>query len=329
MAGGDLGLDPVDAGLGERLEQRQALVDHRVIPPGAVLVLQYDEIAGGVGPRLAPGVLQQHQREQAPGLGRVGDQVVEQPGEADRLGAQVGAEELPLGRLVPLVEDEVDHGAHAVEPLGQRLARRHAIGDRRVFDLALRAGEPLPERRLGHEERPRDLAGRETGDRPQGERHLGLEGERRVAAGEQEPQPIVRDLMHVVSHRLQLGDLRRSRGLLAPHLLPAQPVDRTVPRRREEPGGRVVGHAALRPGPKRLLARLVPGLLGQVEVVRHADQGRDGASRVVAVGPLDGCIDGGHPPSMTGRTSIEPVRAPGIRDAASMAASRSSTSTRK
>jgi hypothetical protein len=148
-----------------------------------------------------------------------------------------------------------------------------------------------------------------------------VERERGVAAGEEQPQAIVRDLVHVVSHRLELGDLRGGRRLLASDPLASQPIDRPVARRREQPRRRVLRDATAGPVAERLLAGLLPGLLGEVEVVRDADQGRDGASSVVAVGALDDGVDGGHPPSCIGRTSIEPARAVGIRDAASMAAS--------
>ena len=84
----------------------------------------------------------------------------------------------------------------------------------------------------------------------------------------------------------------------------------------------------MRPGPERLLTRLVPGLLGQVEVVRHADQGRDGTAGVVAVRLVDDLGDRRHH-SAIGRTSIDPDWTLGIRAAMSIAASRSSTSIRK
>jgi hypothetical protein len=132
----------------------------------------------------------------------------------------------------------------------------------------------------------------------------------------------------VVSHRLELCDLHRRRGLLAADPFAPEPVDRAVPRRREQPCGRVTRHAALRPRPERLLTGLLPGLLRQVEVVRDPDEGRDGAPGVVTVRSIDGLGDGGHQ-SMTGRTSIDPACTLGIRAAMSIAASRSGTSTRK
>ena len=151
----------------------------------------------------------------------------------------------------------------------------------------------------------------EPGDRAQRERDPSVEGERGVAAGEEQPQPVIRDLVHVVSHRLELGDLQRGGGLLPAHPFPPEPVDRAVAGRGEQPRGGVARHAALRPRAQRLLAGLLPGLFRQVEVVGHPDQGGHGAPRVVPVGAVDDLGDGRHP-STSGRTSIVPACTLGI-----------------
>ena len=62
-----------------------------------------------------------------------------------------------------------------------------------VADLALGPHQPLGHRRLGHEEGAGDLGRGEAAEGAQGERDPGLEGERRVAAGEDQPQPVVGD----------------------------------------------------------------------------------------------------------------------------------------
>jgi hypothetical protein len=63
----------------------------------------------------------------------------------------------------------------------------------RVCDLALRAHDPLAHGRLGHKERASDLAGRHPAERPQCERHPRRHLQRWVAAGEDQPQPVVDD----------------------------------------------------------------------------------------------------------------------------------------
>ena len=119
--------------------------------------------------------------------------------EPDRLRGQVAA------AAVALVEDQVDDREHRREPLGQQVRGRHAERDAGGRDLALRAHQPLRHRRLGHEERAGDLVGREAAQGAQRQRDLRVDRERRMAAGEQQLEPLVgkRRLVHVVLHRLR------------------------------------------------------------------------------------------------------------------------------
>ena len=137
------------------------------VPARAVLVVERDRIAGGVGPCVATGVGEQQQREQAERLGVVGHQRREQAGQADRLVAQSRARtsSVAVGRRVALVEDQVDDVQHAREALGQLVVGRHAVGDAGGDDLALRPHEPLVHRRLGGEERPGELGDLEPAER--------------------------------------------------------------------------------------------------------------------------------------------------------------------
>ena len=61
----------------------------------------------------------------------------------------------------------------------------------------------------GHEKRARDLVGLEAAERAQRQRDLGLERQRRVAAGEDQPQPIVGDLAGVVESGSSMVRLNR------------------------------------------------------------------------------------------------------------------------
>jgi len=67
----------------------------------------------------------------------------------------------------------------------------HAERDLRIDDLPLRADQTLRDRRLGLQERARDLGGREPRDRAQRERELRLARERGVTASEDELQALV------------------------------------------------------------------------------------------------------------------------------------------
>ena len=73
-----------------------------------------------------------------------------------------------------------------------RSARRwHLIRDVRVADLGLGADDSLRDGGWGREESPRDLFGREPADFAQRQRDLRIGWQRRMAAREDEAQPVV------------------------------------------------------------------------------------------------------------------------------------------
>ena len=142
-----------------------------------------------------------------------------------------------------------------------------------------------------------------------------------MAAREDELEALVRDrrLVHVVLRCL--GKVEQAR-LFRERALAADAVDRAVARRGHEPGARVVRRAVARPPLGGDRERLLSGLLGEVEVAEEADQAREDTPPLVAEDLLEQ-----RQLSLIGRTSIAPPRrAAGIRDASSMAASRSSAS---
>ena len=200
--GVDRGLDLVRARLAAAQalpDEGLALGDQRAVPARPVLVGEQHQRAvrgrAGRPPRLG----EQHQREQPEHLGLVRHELGQQPPEPDRLGAQVGAgQRLARARRVALVEDEVDDGEHAGKPGGQVGLRRDAVRDPGVPDLGLGPDQPLGHGRFRHQEGARDLGRGEPAEQPERQRHLGGRAERRVAAGEDEPQPVVahRALLH-------------------------------------------------------------------------------------------------------------------------------------
>ena len=105
--------------------------------------------------------------------------------------------------------------------------------------------------------------------------------------------------------------------------LAADAVDRPISGRRHEPGARARGHAVAGPALGGDRERLLGGFLGEVEVAEEADQGGEDASPLVAEDLLEHY-------SASGRTSIAPpIEAAGMRDASSIAASRSSASKKR
>src|SRR5215211_228927 len=109
-------------------------------------------------------MLEQHQREQTYRLGFTWHESVDHAHQPDRLITKFGAEQLPLGRGVPLIEYQVQDRLYAAESVGQKLWRRDAVRNAGVFDLALRAYQTLLHSWLGDQERASDLARRESAD---------------------------------------------------------------------------------------------------------------------------------------------------------------------
>jgi hypothetical protein len=161
------------------------------------------------------------------------------------------------------------------------VSRRHAKRDAGVPDLAFRADQALRHRRLGNEEGPRDLLSGQPAERSKRERDLGIESERRMAAGEDELQPLVGNgrLIHIVLRsfrHLELADLGRQRAIAA------DAVDRPVACGGHEPGARIRRGAVPRPALGGGGERVLGGLLGELEVAEEADQCREDASPLVA-----------------------------------------------
>ena len=245
------------------------------MPERAVLIGEQHQLAALVHPRVAARMVQEHQRQQAAHLALVGHQRAEQPPQPDRLVAQLAPHHgVGLGRQVALVEDQVEHGQQRAQPVGQLVVGRHPVGDAGLADLALCAHDPLLHRGLAGQERARHLGRRQPAQRAQGQRHTRLRGERRVAAGEEQPQAIVGQgcvdrVVRLSRHQpLQLFQL----VLVA--ALAAQAIDRPVASRADDPGAGVVRQPVARPALECDYERLLDRFLGEVEVAEDADQGR-------------------------------------------------------
>ena len=244
------------------------------VPARTVLVCEQHELAA-VEPGLAARVVEQHQRLEAVHLGLVRHQLGERRAEPERLRRQIDA------AAVALVEDQVDDREHRRQPLRQQMVGGNAEGDARILDLPLRPREPPLHRLLGNEERAGDLLGAQPAERAQGQRDLRLETERRMAAREDQLQPLVgkRRLLHLVLHGL--GHLEQAR-LLGERAVAAQAVDRAVAGGDRQPGARIGRRAVARPALGGDRERLLSGLLGEVEVAEEADQAGEDAAPLVA-----------------------------------------------
>ena len=127
-------------------------LDLRPVPERAILVGQQHDLA--VAPACIPSrVVQQHQRQQAVHLRLVRHQLGQRDAQPDRLAGQLAA------AVVARVEDQVDHGQHARQPVGKQVRRRYPEGDAGLLDLALGSDQSLSHGRLRDEEGAGDLVG--------------------------------------------------------------------------------------------------------------------------------------------------------------------------
>ncbi len=179
-----------------------------------------------------------------------------------------------------------------------------------VLDLRPRPHQPLLHRRLGDQERPGDLGRRQPAQRPQGERHPRRHRQGRVAAGEDQPQPLVGDVLGVdrrdLVARVGVGQVElRALGGTTPH-----PVAGPVARHGGQPGERRVRHPVALPRDDRRGVRLLGALLGQVPVAAPADQARDEPPPALVEAEGDRVVGSGRH-SQSGRSSITPPSATG------------------
>ena len=283
----------------------------------------------GVNPAVPPGMVQQHQGQEAHRFGLVGHQGDQGAGEANGLSAQPLAQEVGPGRRrVPLVEEEVKHGEHRPGAIHQLVGRGYPERNAGVSDLPLGSHQALRHGRLGHQERSGDLGGRHTGQGAQSQRHLGLERQGRVATGEHQPQLIVRHIAAPAELRFigcsQPGHLHQ---FLRSHRGATQAIHGSIPRHGGQPGAGLTRDAVAGPSLQRRREGILRTLLRDIPVANTPDQGGDHSPPLVPEGLGYGDFDLGRYISQIGLTSIEPSRAPGILAAISIASSRSLQST--
>ena len=219
------------------------------------------------------------QREQAGDVGVAGQQRAQHPGQVDGPLDQVVAHQVGPGRR------GVPGGEHAG---GRRRARRRsragssAGGGTRygmraaaIFFLA-RVIRAAIVGSLTRNARATSAVV-QAAQQAQGQRDLRLRRQRRVAAGEDQPQPVVRDTGHrrAVAGPARLG----TRGVVLdeqrqlPRAASPRAAGRRAPGRRATVVSQAAGpvrHTRARPGRERLGVRVLDALLGEVEVAGDA-----------------------------------------------------------
>jgi hypothetical protein len=92
---------------------------------------------------------------------------------------------------VPLVEQQIDHGEHAVDSISELVGRWHSYGDPSVSDLGFGPEQSLAHGCLGYQECSSHLAGGQPGDGLQRQGNAAGQGESGVAAAEEQFEPVI------------------------------------------------------------------------------------------------------------------------------------------
>jgi hypothetical protein len=154
-----------------------------------------------------------------------------------------------------------------------------------VGNLALGANDAFAHRGLGDQERTCDLAGRQATERAERQRDPGRHVQRRMAAGEDQPQPVIADKARF-GHREFLRPvqtLHRGQpfGAIRDRLVAASSVDCAPPGGHRDPRCWIVRDAIAPPGRQRGLERVLNGVLGDLEVADVPDQSRQDGGPLV------------------------------------------------
>ncbi len=295
-------------------DERDAFRDGLPVPQGAILLRERDQIAVRPGPRRPPGIGQQHQRQQSRDLPVVRKEVVNSPGQPNRLIREIAALEVGADAAgIALVEDQIEHVQDGAESFGPLPVGGHAKWHAGRLDALLGPADPLRHGRLGHEERVGNLGRREAADGPQRERNRRRTSERSVTAHEQQDERVV--LFGLIleagggSHPLVGRHLHHDDGFAAPPgELDAQVIGHAPGGDLDQPSARVVGHTLLWPLHGRREQGFLDRVFGPSEVPESSDDRaehlrRELAQQMLGIGVQRRHRSSGGPP-ITCRTSI-------------------------
>ena len=192
--------------------------------------------------RAAPRSMRETARQEPHRFGLAGEPAHQHRRQPFRIVSQLAAGDGVAARgQVALVEDEVDDPQDLVEPLSPLRRLRGPVRDPGGDDLLLRSGQALGQGGFGQEEGPGDLGRGQAGHRSEGQRGLDVTVEGRMAAGEDQPETVVR----LPGRRLGQGGDQRE--LLSVAGVAAQSVDGLAPGCRQQPGPRAVRDTFGRP----------------------------------------------------------------------------------
>ena len=228
----------------------------------------------------------QQQGQQACGLAPGGQQLVQHPGQVEGPVRHVITDQIRAGDGgVAGGVEQVHHGEGSIQAAGQLGRGWHGVGDVRGGDLLLGAGDPGGHGRLADQERPGYVRGGYAADQPQRQSHLRLGGQRRVTAGEHQPEPVIGKPYR----RRELGVFRHDQqGQLAlERTVTAEVIQRDAPGHSGQPGTWARRDAVASPGGQRLDVGILDRFLGGVDVAGHAHRRGEHVGPLATVRSLD------------------------------------------
>jgi hypothetical protein len=108
-----------------------------------------------------------------------------------------------------------------------------------------------------------------------------------VTAREDEGQAVVGDRAHALLLDRELIQACEQLGLARERLLASNPVDRAVPRRRDDPRTGIRRQPVSGPSLERGREGVLNGILGELEVAEDPDENRNGTAPLLAEDQLD------------------------------------------
>src|SRR5262245_39907342 len=283
------------------LDEPNALLNLPAFPLGPILILEEYQIAIFADTRLASRVVEQHECQQAHGLGLVWKERGQTARKAKGIGNEVSPDELSVrGRQVTFVEQEVQDAENGVETWWERRAIRDLVRDAGARDLLLCPSHALSDRCFGDQECTRDFRDGETPKRAQSKCDLRLGRERGVATGEDQAELIVgnRRVLNIVLRTLSpLIQTECKRQLATPGFDDPEvpkPVNRFASSGRRKPRAWGCRHAVLWPPLKSGHERVLKRILGEVEVAQESNQRCQDCAGLRLENPLENVRDLAH-----------------------------------
>ena len=177
---------------------------------------------------------------------------------------------------------------HAVETIGQIGASRHLVRNPGFSDFGLGPHNSLRERRRRCEKGVRDFFRRQPADLTQRQCDTRIGAQCGVAAGEDESEAIVLELV-IVSRRIgaRFNSVDHCAVDIGESSVPAQPVDGLEATGRHQPGTRVRGDSIRVPLLDCRGEGVVQRFFGEVEIIEQADERCEHTARFGAIQRID------------------------------------------